>query len=87
MFLWCINLTTIVIPNSVTTIGEYAFRYCMYLPTVTIPSSVVSIGHGAFYEHLDRLTNVTFQGKTLAQVQQMTNYPWGITNTSIITVE
>ena len=28
-----------------------------------------------------------FKGKTLYEVQQMANYPWGISNTSIIHAE
>ena len=37
-----------VIPNSVTSIGDYAFYYCKGLTSVTIPSSVTSIGKSAF---------------------------------------
>ena len=38
-----------VIPNSVTSIAEYAFRYCSYLTSITIPSKVASIGSESFY--------------------------------------
>ncbi len=38
----------VVIPNSVTSIGGYAFYYCSGLTTVTIPNSVTSIGNSAF---------------------------------------
>jgi len=37
-----------VIPNSVTSIGDWAFSYCSGLTSVTIPNSVTSIGGGAF---------------------------------------
>ena len=37
-----------VIPNSVTSIGNYAFDGCTGLTSVTIPNSVTSIGSGAF---------------------------------------
>ena len=37
-----------IIPNSVTSIGVYAFRYCSGLTSVTIPNSVTSIGNLAF---------------------------------------
>ena len=36
------------IPNSVTTIGEYAFEDCRSLASIEIPNSVTSIGDGAF---------------------------------------
>ena len=37
-----------IIPNSVTSIGDYAFRDCSGLTSVTIPNSVTSIGRSAF---------------------------------------
>ena len=37
-----------IIPNSVTSIGNYAFYYCEDLTEVTIPNSVTSIGESAF---------------------------------------
>ena len=45
-----------VIPDSVTSIGEYAFRDCKSLTSVTIPDSVTSIGYAAFYN----CTSLTF---------------------------
>ena len=38
-----------IIPNGVTSIGEWAFYDCSDLTSVTIPSSVTTIGVGAFY--------------------------------------
>ena len=40
---------TTVIPNSVTSIGDYAFSRCSGLTSVTIGNSVTSIGYFAFY--------------------------------------
>ena len=37
-----------IIPNSVTSIGDYAFFYCYSLTSVVIPDSVTSIGDEAF---------------------------------------
>ena len=48
----------LVIPNSVTSIGDYAFYYCSGLTSVTIPNSVESIGGGAF-SSCSCLTSVT----------------------------
>ena len=44
----CTGLTSITIPNSVTSIGDYAFDGCSGLSSVTIPNSVTIIGQGAF---------------------------------------
>ena len=42
-------VTDLVIPDSVTSIGDYAFAYCIPLTSVTIPDSVTSMGSSAFY--------------------------------------
>ena len=52
------NITSAVIPNSVTSIGDYAFAYCNSLTSVTIGNSVTSIGSFAFY-YCSKLTSVT----------------------------
>ena len=46
----CSGLTSVSIPNSVTSIGNSAFEYCSGLTSVSIPNSVTSIGDYAFYE-------------------------------------
>ena len=41
-------MTSVTIPNSVTSIGSSAFSGCSGLTSVTIPNSVTSIGSSAF---------------------------------------
>ena len=45
------------IPNSVTTIGDWAFVRCDSLTSINIPNSVTTIGKGAF-SHCDSLTSI-----------------------------
>ncbi|MBR3092100.1 MAG: leucine-rich repeat domain-containing protein [Bacteroidaceae bacterium] len=47
-FYGCSSLTSIVIPNSVTSIGGSAFSGCKGLTSIEIPNSVTSIGNYAF---------------------------------------
>ena len=46
---YCCPLTTIILGNHLTVIGNYAFHSCRYLTSITIPNSVTSIGCEAFF--------------------------------------
>ena len=43
------KVTSVTIPNSVTTIGSYAFSGCSGLKSINIPNSVATIGMDCFY--------------------------------------
>ena len=66
------SLRNIEIPNSVTSIGDYAFWGCAYLTSVVIPDNVVSIGEGAFYSCL-AMQSLTI-GKSVETIQDMAFY-------------
>ena len=57
-FHYCYSLTSVTIPDSVTTIGVDAFGGCDSLTSVTIPDSVTTIGQRAF-AYCYSLTSVT----------------------------
>ena len=48
MFAHCESLTEVIIPNSVTYIGDYAFLDCTSLTSLSIPSSITTVGSDAF---------------------------------------
>lgn len=53
-------MTSVVIPDSVTEIGDEAFWRCTGLTSITIPSSVKKIGDEAF-SYCTELTEVALQ--------------------------
>lgn len=52
------GVTEVVIPDGVTSIGDWAFAYCESLSSITIPDSVTSIGKRAFHD-CENLTEIT----------------------------
>jgi len=52
---------SVVIPNTVTSIGPQAFSGCLQLMCVSLPSSITNIGDSAFYGCAN-LTSTTVQG-------------------------
>lgn len=52
------KIRTAVIPEGITSIGEYAFSYCSNLESITIPDSVTTIGYEAFHS-CSKLASVT----------------------------
>ena len=54
-----------IIPNSVTSIGNYAFRGCSGLTSIDIPNSVTTIGNQAFYCCYD-LTSISISNSVIS---------------------
>ena len=52
------SITSVTIPNSVTSIGDNAFFQCSGLTSITIPNSVTTIGEGAL-GYCSGLTSIT----------------------------
>ena len=61
IFSECKKLTSIILPNSLTTIGNRAFYNCKSLTQVLIPSSVRTIGSFAF-AYCENLTSLELDG-------------------------
>ncbi len=60
-----LDLTSIAIPDSVTSIGYDAFTGCSNLTSIAIPDSVISIGEGAFYS-CSSLTSITIPDSVIS---------------------
>lgn len=58
MFYTCDSLKSVIIPNTIKTIGDYSFGYCYNLEDIVIPYGVTDIGIWAFYA-CDNLENIT----------------------------
>ena len=65
-------MTSVTIPNSVTSIGSSAFSGCSGLTSVTIPNSVTSIGEAAF-RYCSGLTSVTI-GNSVTSIEYLAFY-------------
>ena len=45
------TVTTIVVPEGITGIGDWEFRSCSKLKSISLPNSLYSIGRGAFWHY------------------------------------
>lgn len=58
---------TVTLPNTLKSIGRYAFASCSSLKTIIIPKSVESIGYGAFY-NCKNLKLIIFENRSQEDV-------------------
>ena len=59
MYKYVGNATSIVIPDSVISVGSGAFEGCSSLTSITIPDGVTSIGYYSVFEGCSSLTSIT----------------------------
>ena len=78
----CSGLTSVTIPNSVTSIGWCAFTWCTGLTSVTIPNSVTSIVQNTFYG-CSGLTSVTIPNSVTSIEQYAFQKCSGLTSITI----
>ena len=62
----CTDIAAILIPDSVTNIGDHAFEDCTGLTSINIPDSVTNIGDHAF-EDCEGLTSVNI-GNSVTEI-------------------
>lgn len=82
MFYYYHTLTSIIIPDSITSIGSGAFHACVNLTSVTIPDSITTIGNSAFYD-CTRLTSVTIPDSVTSIGDSVFNNCAGLTSVTI----
>ena len=80
-FQGCDNLTSVEIPNSVMSIGDYAF-HCSNLTSIEIPNSVTSIGDFAFWV-CDDLTSVEIPNSVMSIGDYAFQFCTGLTRIEI----
>ena len=78
----CSDLTSLILPSSVTRIGDYAFYNCSGLTSLTLPSSVTRIGDYAFY-NCSGLTSLTLPSSVTSIGEFAFRYCSGLTSLTI----
>lgn len=78
------GVTSVSIPNTVTSIGEMAFSNCWTLKSITFPSSVTTIGKQAFQSCIG-LTSITIPSN-VESIGEYNQEIKGKTNVEIIPV-
>lgn len=76
------KLTSITIPENITSIGRCAFSGCEELTSITIPDSVTSIGSAAF-EHCSGLTSIVIPDSVTSIDHWTFQYCTGLTSATI----
>lgn len=85
-FIYCTELNSIHIPDSVTSIGREAFRNCTNAFVIEIPDSVTQIGAGAF-DSCENLSSISIP-KSVGKLKGVSTYGpfYGCKNLTSITI-
>lgn len=59
-----LKISTIEIPNSVTSIGRFAFQDCENLTSINIPASVTTVAKWSVYKFCDKLSDIYCEAKS-----------------------
>ena len=78
-FIGCRSLTSLIIPDSVTNIGDYAFSGCRSLTDIVIPDSVTNIGDYAFW-NCGSLTNIVIPNSVTSIGDNAFEYCFSLSN-------
>ena len=78
-FCSCSSLTSIIIPDSVTSIGNKAFYGCTNLTSITIPKSVTSIGDYTFTD-CNNLTIYGYKNSYAEEYAKTNNIKFAVIN-------
>ena len=77
----CVGLTNLIIPGSITNIGDYSFSHCGGLSSVTLSDGIASIGVQAF-SWCTNLSNAAIPS-SVTSIGDLVFYYCGLTNVTI----
>lgn len=82
VFSYSNSLSSISLPSTLQKIGADVFEECRGLSSISMPKSVDNISQVAF--RYSRLSAITMEGRTKAETKAIANYPWNLSNGSVI---
>lgn len=69
------TLTTIILPDSIEKIEDYAFRNCTSLNRIEMPDTISCIEPSAFIGCIS-LKQIVFKNKTMDEIKKIRDFPW-----------
>jgi len=78
-FYSCVNLTSVILPKTLTNLGNDTFVWCRSLSTIVLPESLTSIGDDVFFD-CSSLTSINIPEKITAIGKEMFRGCSGLTS-------